>query len=448
MNENIPFVVAAYAIASPESFWLGSGLPIGGGLAVAAVVALAATSRALVRRDRLHPSERLRRVGYGTASLALVTMSLSRTLVVAGPGGALLDVVTLAAVLALLALAELRIRAPLRDLLATLTLLTAFTLHGVAFVAATPYGNDAVAARHHAAALLAAGHHPYADFDVRDALARFGMDPQLATHLENGDVLRTYSYPALSFLAVTPFVAAGLGDVRWADLAVVLLIAVVASRAARPAWRPFVLAALMGNDVIVRQYVLAGIDPLWALLVIGAWLARGSLWCGMLLGLALADRQLAWFAFPFVVAAAPARRRTAIVALSLALAVHLPFLATAPWPTAGGILAPLVGPLVSDGVGIMQIGVTDRYVPIAPRLVFTLASLGLLAALLLIAWRRRERLATAPLVWPLVPVFFAWRSLQNYFAFIPLFALVADEELATPPPETAPSARTAPRSTS
>jgi hypothetical protein len=45
---------------------------------------------------------------------------------------------------------------------------------------------------------------------------------------------------------------------------------------------------------------------------------------------------------------------------------------------------------------------------------------------------------SAPLVWPFLPLYFAWRSLQNYFVLAPLFVFVADEELApeVPPPVT------------
>nr|MDP9281924.1 hypothetical protein [Chloroflexota bacterium] len=59
---------------------------------------------------------------------------------------------------------------------------------------------------------------------------------------------------------------------------------------------------------------------------------------------------------------------------------------------------------------------------------------GLLVAF--VRWRRS--LVSAPLVWPFLPLYFAWRSLQNYFVLATLFVLIADEELApeVPPPVT------------
>ncbi len=434
-----PLAVGAFALWTPV-LWIAGGsagpVALGPLLWLAALVAIAASVAALADRRRTHPSERLRRAGYAIAAVAVAGASAARTLVVAGQGAALLDALTLAGVLALVALSYLRMRAPLRDALATAAALTVFALIGMAYVAGTPYGNDAVAAPHHAAELLLRGQDPYASFVTADALARFGLDPQLATHLENGDTVRTYSYPALSFLSVAPFVWAGVGDIRWLDLAVVIAIALVAARAVRPAWRPMVLASVVGNEVVVRQNVLAGVDPLWALLVAEAWLLRRSLWGAALLGLALADRQLAWFVFPFFLATVARQRsardalRAGAVALAVALALHVPFLADAPGRTVEGILAPLLAPIVADGVGIMQLGVTDRYATLFPRIVYTLVAAGVFLALLAMLWRRARDVVAGALVWPFVPLFFAWRSLQNYFGFMPVFALVADDEIA------------------
>jgi hypothetical protein len=80
-------------------------------------------------------------------------------------------------------------------------------------------------------------------------------------------------------------------------------------------------------------------------------------------------------------------------------------------------------------------------VPLFPRNFYTALSLGALVGLLVLLWKRPRSLAGAPLAWPFLPLYFAWRSLQNYFASAPLFALIADDELendapvATPPVE-------------
>ena len=97
-----------------------------------------------------------------------------------------------------------------------------------------------------------------------------------------------------------------------------------------------------------------------------------------------------------------------------------------------GILAPIAAPFVSDGVGLMRYGAAG-YFPQLDRLVYTFVSLAAVVGLLAFLWRRPRDLAGAPLVWPFLPLYLAWRSLQNYFAAAPLFALIADDELADRP---------------
>ena len=59
------------------------------------------------------------------------------------------------------------------------------------------------------------GQNPYKTFDLPEALAEFGLDPQLVTHYQDGSVLRSLNYPAMSFLLVAPFIAIGVTDIRW-----------------------------------------------------------------------------------------------------------------------------------------------------------------------------------------------------------------------------------------
>lgn len=436
---------AAFALWTPSlwAFGAASGPAfLSAPLRLAAMVALAYTVFVLVDPRRVHPSDRLRRAGHGMLTIAVVSAAAARTLVVA-PIFTIPDVLAVATVIALLLLHVLRGRRVSRETAtASMTLLAFLTYAaiGLAYIVGTPYHADAVVAPHRAAELLLQGREPYAAFDMPEALARFKLDPELNTHLVDGSVLRTYSYPALSFLVVAPFVGLGLGDIRWIYLIEVLILAAVVSARLRPAWRPFAMATVFGSEVIARQNVLAGIDPTWALLLLGAWIARGRPWLsGVLLGLAIADRQTAWFAAPFVLVAVANERgareaiRRGVVALGVMLLVHAPFAIASPARTVESVLGPLVRPLVSDGVGLMRFGVRDLYTPPFPREVYTALALIALAALLLLLWRRPRVVSSAPLVWPFIALYFAWRSLQNYFAFAGPFALAADDELIDGP---------------
>ncbi len=433
-----PLMVGAFALWTP-ALWLyapDAFRILSSELKIAAILALAYTVFAIADRRWVHPSQRLRSTGYGMLAIAVLAASTARTLAVSS-SVPVNDLIALAAVVVLVALGAFGLLRQLRETLVAAAALLAFAALGFAYIVGTPYGTDAVVAPHRAAELLLRGEDPYATFDMPEALARFGLDPQLATHLEDGSVLRTYSYPALSFLLVTPFVWLGLGDIRWVYLALLLLMVIVAARHVRPAWRSMTMATVIGSEVIVRQSILAGVDPLWALLLIGGWVLRHRTWpSAILIGLALADRQPAWFVFPFLLVAAAhqsgAREawRRAAIAVSVALLVNAPFIAGAPDRAVLGVLAPLFSPLVSDGVGLMQFGVTDRYTTLFPRVVYTVLSAGALVGLVLYLWRRPRDLASAPLVWPFVPLWLAWRSLQNYFAFVPLFSLIGDDEIA------------------
>jgi hypothetical protein len=296
-------------------------------------------------------------------------------------------------------------------------------------VGGTAYHSDAVVAAHAGAQRVLAGQHPYEGFDLIAELSRFGLPPEYATPLEDGTRLRLLQYPVLTVLVPAPFIALGLPDIRVLYLIEVLAIFGVLLFRAPVTWRPLVLACCVGNLVVLDQFVNAGVDPLWALLLLGAWVTRVRRWSAVLLGLAVATRQPAWLVAPFVIAwtwralgAHEALARAAI-AVAVALAVHLPFLMTAPAAVIGGMTAPALLPLEPWGIGPSKL-LADTVGPVVPRAIFLAgAAAAYVAALWAFAMRRSARGA---LVLPLVPLWLSWRALQSYFAFLPLFALATD----------------------
>jgi uncharacterized membrane protein len=439
------FTVAAFALFTPAlGLFATPGhtvLPMP--VLVAAMFALAYTVASLVDPSRVHPSDRLRRAGFGIAAIAIMAGLFDRHLAVGSSGLAPDDLLAMLAAFALPVLAHVRVRPSTRDLVATSLVLSTFALIGLVCISVVPYHADAVAAVHRMAEIFLSGQNPYAVFDLPEALARFPhMDPELATHLEGRAVLHSYNYPALSFLMVAPFVALGLGDIRWIYLGVVSLIGVVVVSRLRMAWRPMALSTIVGNAIVLRQPILAGIDPTWALLAIGAWLAIGRAWLSpVLLGLAFAARQTAWFIAPFYVALVWHRSggreaaRRALIAAAVAGLVNLPFFARAPERFVDGLSAPFLAALEPDGVGLVRFGLSGIG-PFLPRVAYGALAFVVFAVLLAAFVRWRRVLTSAPLVWPFLPLYFAWRSLQNYFVLAPLFVFVADEEFApeVPPP--------------
>jgi uncharacterized membrane protein len=434
-----PFTVAAFVLFTPAlGLFATRGetvLPVP--VLLAAMFALAYTVAALIDPSRVHPSDRLRRAGFGIVAIAIMAGLFDRHLAVGSSSLAPDDLLAIVVAFALPLLAHLRVRPATRDLVATSLVLTTFALVGLACLIAVPYHADAVAAVHRMAEIFLSGQNPYAVFDLPEALARFPhMDPELATHLEGRAVLHSYSYPALSFLVVAPFVGLGLGDIRWVYLGVVVVIAIVAISRLRTAWRPMALATIVGNAIVLRQPILAGTDPTWALLVIGAWLAMRRSWLSpLLLGLAFAARQTAWFVAPFYVALVWQRSgwreavRRALIATAVAIVVNVPFFARAPERFIDGLSAPFLASLEPDGVGLVRFGLAGLG-PLLPRVVYGALAVVMFALLWAAFTRWRHRLTSAPLVWPFLPLYFAWRSLQNYFVLATLFVFIADEELA------------------
>jgi len=315
-------------------------------------------------------------------------------------------------------------------IMAAALVLLGYAVAGGALIATTSYHSDAVVAAHGSARLLLEGRHPYADFDLVRELGRFGLTDTYATPLDDGSRVRSLQYPALAFLVPAPLIALGLGDLRVLYLAEILAIFALVLLGAPPRWRPAALFCCVANAAILLQFVDAGVDPLWALLVLAAWLLRRRRASAVLLGLALAARQPAWLIAPFLVVWAwqrfgvrEALARAGIAAL-VAIAIHLPFVIGAPLAVVRGITDPALLPLEAWGIGPAKLA-ADGFAPLSPRVAYlAAAAIAYVAAL----WAFASRRARGALVLPLFPLWLAWRALESYFAFLPLFLLAGERD--------------------
>ena len=433
-----PLTVAAFALWTPAIRFFGPD-PLAGAfpplLAFASVLSLINLVAALLDRSARDPDERLRRIGLGLLAVATVATVVERHLVVESLGIAPDDVMALVAVGVLPLLAVVRLRPSTRDAIATGLALATFVLAAMALLLGKGYHVDAVTVPHVAAQQLLAGNDPYATFDLPAAIAQFGLNPELVTHYEDGSVLRSLNYPALNFLLVAPFIAFGVTDIRWIYLVEILVLVFVLLRKVRIPWRPLVSAGVVGNTVIVRQNILAGVDPTWWVLMTMAWIFVESRWLSPIaVGLAIASRQPAWFGAPFYLVGiwkrngrAEALRRAAIVAVA-ALVPNLPFIVADPAAFFDGVSAPMLGALAPSGVGFVRLGL-DGPIPLLPRAVYGLLAAVSAVGLLAILWRYWRSVPIGALIFPFVPLYLAWRSLQNYFGSIPLLAMAGDDEL-------------------
>lgn len=433
--------VAAFASWTP-AFRFFSADPFVGDYpvtnAVAGILSLLFLVLVTISRENVDDDERVRRIGLGLLAVATFARISERHYIVSSPRVFAPDdlwALVVVAVLPILAVA--RIRRPIRDALATGVALGAYVLVGSVLILGKSYHVDSVVVVHRAAEIVIAGHNPYHDLDVAEALRGFGLDPALATHFQDGSDLTTYNYPALSFLVPAPFVALGLRDIRFLYLVEIVVMSLLLIREVRVPWRPLVTAAIVGNGIIVRQNVLAGVDPLWAILTVLAFLFVVRRWSSpILIGLACAARQPAWFFVPFYLVAVwkrdgrrEALRRAAIAAAAGAIP-NLPFFVMSPDAFLGGVLLPAIGPLEPYGVGLIRFAM-DGEIPLFARDVYGVLSITALAAFLVVLWRWWRKLPNGTLVFPSVILWFAWRSLQNYFSFAGIFAMAGDEGIVT-----------------
>lgn len=321
----------------------------------------------------------------------------------------------------------------------------------------TPYHNDAIALNDCAARLVLEGRDPYASLDIFDCYAQLGIGADRTTPLRRGEFadLLVYptdaqldatwalrqrdggnvefvtrpSYPALSFLLITPFVALGWDTNRLYVLCLIAAMALVVLRT--PAGlRPFMLTAVLGAASLAAFTVNGSADLLYVLPLAAAWLWRERRWSALAYGIAAATKQLAWFFAPFYVIAVVTMHgwregvRRAAIAAAVFAATNLPFILWHPADWLDGVTTPLSEPMFPRGSGIIFLA-TNGGLPLLPASAYL--ALEALCALicLAVAWRSRRGSPELGVVLALVPLFFAWRSLFSYFFLVPLFAAVA-----------------------
>ena len=338
-------------------------------------------------------------------------------------------------------------------MMATVSLAWVFTMPRQHSEDWTPYHNDAIALNECAARLLLSGRDPYATLDIVACYGALGIGADRTTPLRRGEfsAVEVYpsdatldrawalrqdggnvefvtrpSYPALSFIALLPFVALGI-DTNY--LYLLCLFAAMAAIVVRSSagLRPFVLTGLLGATCLVAFTVGGSADLLYALPLVCAWLWRERTRGAVAFGLAAAVKQIAWFIAPFYLIAVAARSgwraaaRHAVIAAVVFVVTNAPFMVWHPGDWLAGVLTPVVEPMFARGAGIVFLGTNGGF-PLLPATAYLALEGVAMAVCLTIAWRARRTSPEIGIALALIPLFFAWRSLFSYFFLIPLFA--------------------------
>ena len=325
------------------------------------------------------------------------------------------------------------------------------------------YYNDGTLLDHNAALLVLRGQNPYTQSDIVAAIRDFHQPAVYTTPLQQGKLANqhTYpsdeqlqalfaqepvgqpaqalefeshvSYPALAFLVLIPLVWAGAPTVMPFYLLCLALLAVIGLRFVRRDLRWWVALLFLADLPVLNSTLSGSLDLFYILLIFLAWLSYRRWWLSaVLLGLALASKQIAWYYAPFYLifiyqryGARDAARRFAL-ASALFVALNLPFLAlnTGAWVV--GVLAPVRDPMFPEGAGLIALSI-GNLVPFLPREAYTLLEgVGMVGALLWY-WRWGRARPEAAMVLAVLPLFLAWRSLPSYFYFcaLPIALLLA-----------------------
>ena len=323
---------------------------------------------------------------------------------------------------------------------------------------ATPYHNDAIALNECAARMVLRGQNPYASLDLFACYEELGIGPDRTTPLRRGlfrDVtiypneeqlqavwaLRRStpaenvefewrpSYPALSILALVPWVRLGLDSNLLSALLLTVGIALIVART-EGTLRPFMVTAVLGSVCLFASTVGGATDLFYATPLLVAWLWRERRWSAAAVGVAVSMKQLAWFVAPYYFLATLHERgwREALRRVGIAGAVfvasNLPFVLADAGAWFSGVATPVLQPMFPRGLGIIALA-TNGAMPLPPSWLFVALEALAFAGGLIVAWVYRRRAPEVGIVLAYVPLYLAWRSLFSYFFLLPLFAAAA-----------------------
>ncbi len=327
----------------------------------------------------------------------------------------------------------------------------------------TPYGNDGAAMDLYAAQQVQHAHNPYLKTNIVDALAAINAPAVTTTPLMDGQfrgaraypsdtavqqafmsdfryrskkgVATTpefeskYNYPAGSFLFILPFVWAGFHDMRFLYLMAIFAMGAYLWMRMPTTLRPLVPLLLLSDVPLVVLTTSGQPDPIYGLFLLIGYAEWPSMWLSpACMGLAIGTKQLAWFFVPLYLVLIASRlgwresvRRVAIMA-GVFVVLNGPFIAMSPDAYISGVAGPLQDPMFPLGIGIVALFVAN-VLPMIPKFAFTVMELIAWTLATLASARSRFLAPAAAPALASLPLFFAWRSLSNYFYLVPLITL-------------------------
>lgn len=268
----------------------------------------------------------------------------------------------------------------------------------------------------------------YPSMSAVDAVRReYAVSPQATHGAFDPDTL--HSYPALSFLLFVPALWAGASSILLVSMAVYLALLAWLIWLAPAGWHGWTaLAALTAVSIASGDLFLED-DVICVAFLLAAWHLRNRRWpSAILLGLGCAFKQYCWIFVPFFAIDIIRRHgwreagTRAPIALAAFLLPNLPYIIFSPHAWFTSLWVPMSDPFFPMGLGFIVLFNTHVLPWGQPQLYTALEGIVMLATMAAY-WRWWRVLEPCALLLPVLPLFFAYRSLPDYFAFTPWLAL-------------------------
>jgi hypothetical protein len=255
-------------------------------------------------------------------------------------------------------------------------------------------------------------------------------------------------YPSGFFLIPALFSLVGITNIRWVFLVLVLAgmgitIALTPSR-----MRLWLGGACLGSLVIWNGIASGMTGSLYFPFLLLAWvLWKKNIWASAIcMGVAVATKQVAWFFLPFYLILffrnlpwKKAMLVTGLVGGVFAL-FNLPFIIASPSLWLDSMTSMMKDALYPSGWGFITL-VLQGWVHIESPLMFTIIELSAFVAAVVWYWRNARTYPYLGVILPIMPLFFAWRSLWPYFFYVDIIMLAvvmqeysSAQKSATPAP--------------
>jgi uncharacterized membrane protein len=188
--------------------------------------------------------------------------------------------------------------------------------------------------------------------------------------------------------------------------------------------------ACLGNLVIWNGIASGLTGSIYFPFLLLAWvLWRRNLWASAAcMGIAVATKQVAWFFLPFylilLVKQLPMKKAllgTGLVAGVFA-AFNLPFIIAGPSLWFDSVVSMMRDHLFPSGWGAITL-VLQGWVNIQSSLPFTIMEGAVFIAAAVWYWRNARKYPYLGVILPILPLFFAWRSLWPYFLYVDIILL-------------------------